>query len=271
MLKSVISFTLGCLFASGGISAQMPSAEVNPHDQYYLALGDSLAFGFQFDIFNKHYPIVPPELFRGYADNFAHLLKRIRPGIQTMNFGCVGETTDTFIAGGCLYRTQGFQLHEHYAGSQLDAATAFLRAYPGQVGTVTFNLGTNDLNTLPALCGDDLACYQQQGQRIAVNLYTILGTLRAAAPDSDILTFTAYNVDPRFLDLTTAFNAIVRTTAATFGVRVADVFAAFNGPPQPETICRLTFTCTSGDSHPTDVGYQVIADELWRASGYIRK
>lgn len=279
MLKQVMSFTVVCfLMASSGVIGDptVPPPKFNPPKQYYLALGDSLAFGFQFDIFNQHFPSVPPELFHGYVDDFSQMLQRIRPRIRTMNFGCVGETTDTFIHGGCLYTAQGFQLHNSYSGSQLDAAITFLRAHRGQVSPITFNLGGNDLNALTTLCGSDFSCYQLHGpiflDQIAANIHQILGALRAAAPNSEIITFTNYSVafliDPRFLELTDAFNAVVNTTAAAHRVRVADVFTAFNGPPQPGTICSLTFICTSGDSHPTDAGYQVIAEQLWQVSEY---
>jgi len=280
MLKPVMAFTVVCFFiASSGVLGDptVPPPRFNPPKQYYLALGDSLAFGFQFSIFNQHYPSVPPNLFvHGYVDDFSQMLQPIRPNIQTINYGCVGETTDTFIHGGCLYTTQGFQLHNSYAGAQLDAAITFLRAHRGQVSPITFNLGGNDLNALTTLCGSDLSCYQLQGPlvlaQIAANINQILGALRAAAPNSEIITFTNYSVafliDPRFLELTDAFNVVVKTTAAAHRVWVADVFTAFNGPRQPGTICSLTLICTSGDSHPSDAGYQVIAEQLWQVSEY---
>jgi len=210
------------------------------------------------------------------VDDFGHMLQGVRPDIETMNLGCVGETTDTFIHGGCLYTAQGFQLHNTYSGSQFDAAIAFLRAHRGKVSPITFNLGTNDLNALTALCGSDLLCYQVQGpmflDRISANLDGILAALRAAAPDSEIITFTGYSVavliDPRFLQITEAFNALVLNTAEAHRVRVADVFGAFNGPPQPATICSLTSACASGDGHPTDAGSAVIAEQLWQVSDY---
>ena len=280
MFNRVMSFTIVCfLVASRGIIvvSAATSPKFDPPRKYYLALGDSLAFGFQFSIFNQHYPSVPPGLFvHGYVDDFSQMLQHIRPNIQTINYGCVGETTDTFIRGGCLYTTQGFQLHNSYSGSQLDTAIRFLRAYPGQVSPITFNLGGNDLNALEALCVSDFSCYQIQGpivlNQIATNLDHILSTLRATAPNSEIITFTNYNVaflsDPRFLELTDSFNTVVKATAAAHRVRVADVFAAFNGPPQPETICSLTLICTLGDSHPSNAGYHVIAEQLWRVSEY---
>ena len=124
-----------------------------------------------------------------------------------------------------------------------------------------------------------MSCYKREGpiviDQIAEHLDEILGALRAVAPTSEILTFTNYNVaflnDPRFLQLTEAFNEVVTETAAAHGVRVADVYAAFNGKklPQPATICDLTLVCTAlQDGHPSDAGYQVIANQLWGASEY---
>ena len=280
MFKQIMSFTIVCFLVTTGRSAgaltESPP-QFDPPQKYYLALGDSLAFGFQFSIFNQYYPSVPPELFiHGYVDDFRQMLQRIRPDIQTINFGCPGETTESFINGGCIYTALGFQLHNNYSGSQLDAAIAFLRAHRGQVSPITINLGENDLNVLRTLCGSDVSCYQIQGpkilEKIAANLDQILGALRNVAPNTEIITFTNYDVDflidPRFLELTNAFNEVVKTTAADHRVWVADVFTAFNGPPQPETICNLTLICVSGDSHPSDAGYQVIAEQLWQASEY---
>lgn len=255
----------------GTVTASATSPpKFNPPQKTYLALGDSLAFGFQFHIFNQHFPAVPPTLFEhGYVDDFRQMLHPIRPDIETINYGCPGETTDSFIRGGCLYTLQGFPLHDSYSGSQLDAAITFLRAHHGQVSPITFNLGTNDLNVLSDRCGDDVSCYKREGpiviDQIAEHLDEILGALRAVAPTSEILTFTNYNVDPNFLKLIVAFNAVVEKTAAAHHVRVANVFAAF----RPKSICDLTLVCTPiKDSHPSDAGYQAIAEQLWQASAY---
>src|SRR5215468_3042455 len=152
MLRMIASLVALCSIV--GISGVTPvtadpPAKFNAPKKYYLALGDSLAFGFQWSIFNQNLPSLPAELFaNGYVDSFGQMLGQVLPGIQTVNFGCVGETTNTFIQGGCLYTAQGFRLHHDYSGSQLDAAAAFLRANPGNVDPITFNLGTNDLNSL---------------------------------------------------------------------------------------------------------------------------
>ena len=268
------------LATSTGEIAGQSATRFNPPKQYYLALGDSLAFGFQFDKFNASFPSVPASLFStGYVDALSGMLQQIRPGITTVNYGCTGETSLTFIQGGCTYTAAGFPLHDPYEGSQLSAALAFLHAHRGQVSPITINIGVNDLIALRTLCGDDVPCYFTNGpavlDSIATNLDYILGQLRAAAPDAEIITFTNYDVaslvDPRLLQLTAAFNSVVVATAAAASTRVADVFGAFNSGPQPMTLCALTLVCTPlQDSHPSDLGYSVIAQQIWAASDYDR-
>ena len=91
-----------------------------------------MAFGFQFVKFNANFPSVPASTFStGYVDDCSGMLREIRPGIATLNYGCPGETSATFIHGGCFYTAAGFPLHDPYDGSQLSAALAFLRAHRG--------------------------------------------------------------------------------------------------------------------------------------------
>lgn len=277
-LRSAVMF-LALAISAGDIAGQSAS-RFNPPKQYYLALGDSLAFGYQSVKFNANLPFEPASAFStGYADVFAGMLQEIRPDITTVNYGCTSETTVTFIQGGCPYTAAGFPLHDPYNGSQLSAALAFLQAHRGKVSPITINIGVNDLIGLRTLCGNNVLCYFANGpavlDEIATNLHYILSRLRAAAPNAEIITFTNYDVaflfDPSLLQLTEAFNSVVASTAALSSVRVADVFGAFNDGPQPATICALTFICTPlQDSHPTDLGYEVIAQQIWAASDYDR-
>jgi lysophospholipase L1-like esterase len=267
------------LASATGMARQAP-AKFNPPKQYYLALGDSLAFGFQLSKFNANFPFEPPALFStGYVDDFSARLQEIHPGITTVNYGCTGETSLTFIQGGCTYTAAGFELHDSYSGSQLSAALDFLHAHRGQVSPITINIGINDLTNLQSLCGSDVSCFFTNGlaalDETATNLHYILSQLRAAAPDAEIITFTNYDVsflfDPRLQQLTQAFNSVVISTAAASSVRVADVFGPFNSDPSLATICTLTFECADlQDGHPTDLGYEVIAEQIWAASDYDR-
>src|SRR5215471_5487885 len=100
MLKQLLcSGALSLAMASNATmgESRAPPPQFNPPKQYYLALGDSLAFGFRFDVFNQNFPVERPDLFHGYVDDFGAMLRHMQPNIQTTNFGCVGETTDTFI------------------------------------------------------------------------------------------------------------------------------------------------------------------------------
>jgi lysophospholipase L1-like esterase len=277
-LRSAIVFL--ALSISSGVIAGQAATRFSPPRRYYLALGDSLAFGSQTVKFNANFPSEPASIFStGYVDDLAGMLQEIRPGITTVNYGCPGETSVTFIQGGCTYTAAGFPLHDPYDGSQLSAALAFLHAHRGEVSPITINIGVNDLTGLRALCGDDVSCYLANAPAMldttATRLHYILSQLRAAAPDAEIITFTNYDVtflfDARLPQLTQAFNSVVISTAALSSVRVADVFGAFNDGPQPATICALTFICTPlQDTHPTDLGYEVIARQIWAASDYDR-
>jgi lysophospholipase L1-like esterase len=269
------------LFAASLYAQNGAIPRFNPPKQYYLALGDSLAFGMQQVKFNANLPSVPPSVFNtGYVDDFSLRLRGIRPHIQTINFGCPGEATITFINGGCPYTSVGFSLHNSYSGSQLSAALAFLQEHPGRVSPITINVGVNDLRPLLSICGSDLSCYEANAPAILAvtraNLDHILGSIRSVAPNAEIITFTNYDIasvliDPRSARLAEAFNDVVSDTARSHSVRVADVFSAFNGGPQPATICSLTFACTPlQDTHPTDAGYATIASQIWAVSDYDR-
>ena len=70
-----------------------------PPQGYYLALGDSMAYGFQP---TKAKPRARPSDFdTGYVDLFAARVRKLSPKIQVVNYGCPGESTVTFARGGC--------------------------------------------------------------------------------------------------------------------------------------------------------------------------
>ncbi len=126
-----------------------------------FVLGDSLAFGFQRAKFLAGLPNPDPANFdTGFADVFAARLAATPPGRGStlVNLGCPGETTVTFLNGGCLYTQSGFHLHVDHAGSQMAAAVATLEAHRGQVSPILISLGANDLLALANLCGINPAC-----------------------------------------------------------------------------------------------------------------
>jgi lysophospholipase L1-like esterase len=255
-----------------------PPPTFNPPKQFYLSLGDSLAYGLQFQKYNDEYPNVIASTFNtGFVDDFAALLAAVRPGIQTVNYGCPGETSDTFLTGGCGWlQDPANTLHTPFTGSQMSAALAFLGAHPGQVSPITLDMGINDLLFG---CGLTPDCAAQTLPQITTNLNAILSALRQAAPYSEILV-VQYDDAFAYTDASTTtaieeLNQVIASVAATYRAGVVDAFTPFNlASPQPQTLCTLTLICNPNpdlaDPHPSDAGYQLIAQLLWAASGYDR-
>ena len=159
---------------------------------------------------------------------------------------------------------------------------AFLQDHPGEVSPITISLALNDVQHLIAECAFEPLCIQQGApattRQITTNLTTILERLRRAAPNVEIIVLGPYDpflgnlefADPLFVDL----NEAMAETAASASARYADIFPIFN--PQgdidveTQTLCMLTLGCTYGDGHPSDLGYQMMADTIFEVSGYPR-
>jgi len=259
---------------------QVPAPMFNPPKTFYLALGDSITYGYQKWKVDAG---LPPSAFNtGYVDVFVARLRQIQPGITIINYGCPGETSASFITGPCLWCVFGQQLHDSFSGGQLEAAVAFLRTHPGEVSPITLTLWGNDVAQLVGFCDRDLTCIQEHASglitQLAFSLSTILDELRSAAPNAEIIVMGARDsfigafafADPLFQ----ALDASIAQVTAAKRARFADPFPIFN--PQgdrnreEQAICTLTLLCTQGDSHPSDAAYQALADVVFDASGYNR-
>jgi lysophospholipase L1-like esterase len=240
----------------------------------YLALGDSLAFGYSQAKFNSLFPDENPADFEsGYVNVFGDVLKLFNPTLQIVNDGCPGETTESFIKGPCAYQLE-FPLHHPYVGgpssSQLSDALAYLQAHPGAVNPITIDIGANDaLGLIEGTCKLEAACIAAGAPavfaKIGANLGLILGQLRAAAPHAQIIVLGLYNPFGETIAggdaLTAALNEVEAGVAASVGARFADPLPFFNPPGALEapTICLLTNMCTPlVDIHPTELGYKVL-------------
>jgi lysophospholipase L1-like esterase len=270
-----ISLVLGMLLTAGGQAA--PATSAGSPKGYYLALGDSITYGFQP---TKARPGAGPSTFdTGYVDVFASRLRRVAPGIEVVNFGCPGESTVTFTRGGCPAFADGIGLHDPFRGSQLKAALSFLRGHPEDVSPITLTLYGNDwLPLLLDTCKGSVACVRKHAPKVTASfgsrLSSILKQLRAAAPSADIVVTGAWNPDPgqlrqlrstyRFLEET-----IARAATASHA-RIAKMRPVFNPPTNAQAqrarLCALTFICSKGDPHPTDAGYRAMADAVAVAS-----
>lgn len=255
----------------------------------YLALGDSLAFGFQEAKFLALAPQGDPAAAfdTGYVDDLANAIEQRYPPLQVINDGCPGETTDSFISGPCAYQLAGLPLHHPYAGgpasSQLSDALAFLNAHRNFVNPITIDIGANDvLAVAERVCALQLACIGEHAQalieHVSANLGLILADLREAAPHAKIVVLGLYDPFDGKLPgsdaLAAQVNEAMAADAAAAGALFVDPLPVFNppGPGEEETICRLTNMCPEGtidlvrgDIHASDQGYAVLGELILQA------
>jgi len=174
---------VGCVAALVALSAMaVPSIaaakpakmKVPQIKETYLALGDSLAFGYSQQLFNENEKSGenPAAFEHGYANDYLTLLnaqaKHAKKKVQLVNDGCPGETTESLIGTGpvlaaiqakdpaatgeapCAYHyTDGLRLHKEYGAgeSQLESAMATVKeeaAAGTPVKAITLDIGAND-------------------------------------------------------------------------------------------------------------------------------
>ena len=166
----------------------------------------------------------------------------ITPAIRVVNYACPGESTKTFVDGGCAGRRDVRGLHDAFEGPQLAAALAFLRAHRGQVSPITLTLWGNDLfDEFAPACKGDLVCIKSHARaglaRFASRLTSIVGRLRAAAPKAEIILTGAWNFDVEHLAKTDplfrSIDATIERAAAAGKARVAKVYPVFSPVGNP--------------------------------------
>ena len=271
MVPRVRTFLLILCLLMAGASAAMPS-ESSPRP--YLALGDSVAFGF---IAQAGFEYRNPDNFIGYPDYTGRALR-----LNDTNAACPGETTGSFLSAtatdnGC----QAFRLHEplhvQYTTTQSSFALAFLASHR-QTRLVTILLGANDVFVLENMCGGDPTCIANGLPQVLAtaseNMAKILGEIRGAGFKGVIVVENYYSLDYSDAAGTAGvqlMNQAVTAPAAAFGAVVADVFTTF------QTVASSPFaggqTCKAGllnalpspskqfvcDVHPSQSGQQLIA------------
>ena len=234
--------------------------------KYYLALGDSLAFGYQPDLVWNH----------GYVDDFFSNLKS-HGTTNEANMSCSGETSSTFINGGCPYP---YLRKFPYIGAQLNAAVAYLQVHAGQVSPVTLDVGANDLlpDIDPKTCNVS-SSFNADLQTLDSNLTNIiLPRLKAALTvggqvTGDLVMMNYYdpyqNICPHDVIYAQTINQHLANDASGYGI-IVDVFGAFGGTPTPnKNICSYTWMCSIfKDIHATTEGYSVIANTFEQGAGY---
>jgi len=252
------------------------TVEASRGPTWYLALGDSLAAGYQ--------PIGRAEddhvTRMGYPDQLWLMARAAHPDLELVNLACPGENTETIRLdnGRCSYRQ----------GSQLDEALAFIDEHGDDIAFISIDIGFNDFD-----CTDELACLFPGIDGIRARLPSILAELRAAAPDVPMVGMNIY--DPYLTlwfgsdeDRTLARQSVVAIALINealeevyteAGVPVADVAVAFamddwetlvpmaghgQVPLNLALLCERTWTCfpppLGPDRHPNVLGARAMAE-----------
>jgi len=233
---------------------------------HYLALGDSLAYGFQPDLNFSH----------GYAEDFYANLKS-HGASSYANMACPGETTTSMINGGCTFSVlRKFP----YIGSQLNAAILYLELNPGKVSPVTLDIGANDMlkdiNTSTCVVSStwesDLATMDANIKQVILPKLAAAMTVNGQR-SGDILLMNYYdpyqNKCPAELPYAQELNQHLAADASGYATLV-DVFSPFGGATTPNpNICGYTWMCSLfHDIHATSTGYSVLANAFEQTAGY---
>jgi hypothetical protein len=243
------------------------------HVPDYLALGDSVAFGYS--------PLVDPSdphNFSGYPTLAARVLKE-----NLTNASCPGETSSHFIDltgsdNGCGAYRANSPLHIAYSGTQLEFADRFLRSHP-ETHLVSINMGANDLFVLQSTCLGDVSCIVAglpgMLQTLAANLSTIYEHIRTLdGYHQQLVAVTYYSLnytDSVGTSIISEVNKVVAQVTQAFGGKVANGFgafqsvtAAFNGDSCAAglliQVSSSPVSCNIHPSYPGDEGLEQHSD-----------
>jgi lysophospholipase L1-like esterase len=278
--RSIVGAVLGAVLvvALAAMPAAAAPARHGTHPNVdYLALGDSVAFGYTPPAVTPQEDYQDASNFTGYPGYLAASL-----GVPVANASCAGETTASLIdaaapSNGCEnspgspvgYR-DAYPLHVAYSGSQLDYAVGYLRSHP-HTRLVTIDIGANDLflcqeTTADHCTGSDFAAALNQVSR---NLSHIYRTLRTQAHYHHAIVLLSYYAldyrDPQGVASIQALNAALIGPTLRYGGRIADGFTAFarasaqagGNPCAAGLLVKLPDgTC---NIHPSPHGHRVLA------------
>ena len=276
---------LATLIPAFPASAAPPRQQGSWAGSNYLALGDSVAFGYVPPQAKPPPNYNNPKSFVGYPEDLGRALR-----LHTVNASCPGETTISMLAAGgqsngCEnsigspigYRTL-FPLHVKYSGTQTAFAVNYLEHHSTRL--VTIDIGAND----GFVCQETTADHCTSGPELTAliaqiegNLTTIYQQLRDVAHyHGRIVALTYYSTDYAntltTLEVELLNSAIVPVTKH-FGGTIANGFEAFKvaskrfgGSP-----CRagLLIKLPGGacNIHPSPTGHLVLAAAIAQAIG----
>jgi lysophospholipase L1-like esterase len=248
----------------------------------YLALGDSVTFGFR-EATNTPTPDYNnAKSFVGYPEDVAAALH-----LKLTNASCPGETSASFIrtsapSNGCTNTPGGspgyralHPLHTSYKTSQLDFAKSYLKTHT-DTKLVTLMIGANDGFRCEETTADNCASeFSALIAQVTKNVGKILKTIRKKAHyDGEIVLLTYYSLnfaDPLQNLASGVINNALTDAAKPYDVKVANGFAAFQAAAAQAggsscTAGLLTMLTGGGCGvHPSVAGQSVLAQAVEKA------
>jgi lysophospholipase L1-like esterase len=294
---TVMVCALGLLFAMSGTALakkhkhkhKKPSITPNTaitKGSGYLALGDSVTFGYE------ESQVVPAP---NYADASSFIAYPALLGkelhLTVANAACSGETSSSLIdptaqSNGCEnspggapgYRTM-FPLHVSYSGSQLAYAVSYLKKHKN-VRLVSLMIGANDFFVCQETTQDHCASLAEQTGVIGTvekNVATILTAIRKQAKyNGQIVIVNYYALN--YADMTAAgqsqlLNSSIDNAARPFHVEPADGFGEFGTAAAHSggnsctagLLTQLTGASTPCGIHPSYAGQSLLAQAVANA------
>ena len=227
------------MLVGASAAAADEGARVAPGTRY-LALGDSVTFGYQEQDTTPPPNYRKPETLKGFPEHLRATLH-----LRVANAACPGETSSSLIdpnapSYGCenfpgseLGYRDAFPLHVSYDRSQLAYGVGFLKKHPG-TRLVSLMVGANDVFRCQATTPD--ACLSESEQdatfrKIKRNVRTILSAIRDRADyDGQLVLVHYYSLDYRNAFITAVvrrLNDTLDEAAKGFDVVKADGFGEF--------------------------------------------
>ncbi len=236
--------------ASNAPAPRHPGVAVAAPGSDYLALGDSVSFGYR-------EPTTVPAPDYGTAANFVGFPEDVASalGLHLANAACPGETSSSFLnasalSNGCEnhpsatgaiepggYRTL-YPLHVGYTGSQMAYALRYLRTHP-RTSLVTLMIGANDGFICQQTTADQCVSAAELTPVLATvtaNVRTIVRTLRRSAHFTGQIVLVNYYAtsyaNPLESVASAYLNKALDAGGAGFRVEVADGYGAFQQAAQ---------------------------------------
>jgi lysophospholipase L1-like esterase len=288
LLGATVALTV-CAMGSFAVAVESArAASITPvtTGSRYLALGDSVTFGYE------ESGVVPTPnyhdaaSFLGYPEQLGAALH-----VTVANAACPGETSASLInasaqSNGCenaphapnaAYR-KAYPLHVHYKGSQLAYALSYLHAH-SNVALVSLMIGANDYFVCTETTSDSCASHAEQHAvltSISRNVKRILTAIRNTAHyRGQLVIVNYYSLDYASAAtnaMSISLNNAEDSAAKPFGARIANGYAEFEAQARhygdsPCLAGLITELGKLGDCgiHPSYTGQALLAQAVEKA------